>query len=148
MYKKDITILIPVHRVDGDYKEMLTNAISSVEDFHNDVIVSIVCPTSVKNELGQLSDKLEINIIENKNTTGKKTLTDLEIDSNKFTNFADFKKHTEKIITDIMALVIVTTPITQFTIESFNKYIIDKIDDKRCKKPIPNLNTKYPILIT
>ena len=88
------------------------------------------------------------NITENKNTTGKKTLTDLEIDSNKFTNFADFKKHTEKIITDIMALVIVTTPITQFTIETFNKYIIDKLDDKRCKKSIPNLNTKFPILIT
>lgn len=47
-----------------------------------------------------------------------------------------------------MSLVIVTTPITQFTIESFNKYIIDKIDDKRCKKPIPILNTKFPILIT
>ena len=87
-------------------------------------------------------------ITENKNTTGKKTLSDLIIDGNKFTSFADFKKHTEKIITDIMSLVIITTPITQFTIESFNKYIIDKIDDKRCKKPIPNLNTKFPILIT
>jgi len=58
MYKKDITILIPVHKIDGDYKEMLINALSSVEDFHNDVVVSIICPTSIKNEIGKLSDKL------------------------------------------------------------------------------------------
>jgi hypothetical protein len=69
MYKKDITVLIPVHKIDGDYKEMLINALSSVEDFHNDVVVSIICPTSVKNELGKLSEKLEINIIENKKST-------------------------------------------------------------------------------
>ena len=58
---KKITIIIPVHRIDGDYKEMLNNALSSIEDFHNDVVVTIVCPPSVKNEIGQLSDKLEIN---------------------------------------------------------------------------------------
>ena len=79
-------------------------------------------------------------ITENKNTTGKKALSDLIIDSNKFTNFADFKKHTEKVIKDIMSSV--------FTIESFNEYIIDKINDKRCKKTIPILNMKYPILNT
>lgn len=66
MSKKNITVLIPVHRVDGDYKEMLLNALSSMETFHNDVNVSIICPTSVKKELGQLSDKIEINVIENK----------------------------------------------------------------------------------
>jgi hypothetical protein len=66
MNNKNITVIVPVHRLDGDYKEMLINAISSVEDFHNDVKVSIVCPTSVKKELTQLSNKLEINIIENK----------------------------------------------------------------------------------
>ena len=58
---KKITIIIPVHRIDGDYKEMLNNALSSIDDFHNDVVVTIVCPPSVKNEIGQLSDKLEIN---------------------------------------------------------------------------------------
>jgi hypothetical protein len=58
---KKITIIVPVHRIDGDYKEMLNNALSSIEDFHNDVVVTIVCPPSVKNEIGQLSDKLEIN---------------------------------------------------------------------------------------
>ena len=58
---KKITIILPVHRIDGDYKEMLDNALSSIEDFHNDVVVTIVCPPSVKNEIGQLSEKLEIN---------------------------------------------------------------------------------------
>jgi hypothetical protein len=66
MYKKDITVLIPVHRIDGDYREMLINALSSVEPFHNDVVVSIICPTSVKKDLGQLSDKIEVNVIVNK----------------------------------------------------------------------------------
>ena len=90
------------------------------------------------------------NIIVNKNTTGKKTLTDLEIEGNKFTNFNDFKKHTEKIITDIMTTISSSNPIISintFTIETFNKYIIDKINDKRCKKSIPILSTKYPILV-
>ena len=84
-------------------------------------------------------------IIENKNTTGKHTLTDLIFDGTKFTNFNDFKKHTEKIIKDIMLSKI---PNNTFTIETFNTYIIDKINDKRCKKKIPILNTKYPILVT
>ena len=66
---KNITVILPVHRVDGDYKEMLTNALSSAEDFHNDVDVLIVCPTSVKKELGTLSDKLNITILENKGET-------------------------------------------------------------------------------
>ena len=90
------------------------------------------------------------NITINKNTTGKKTLTDLEIEGNKFNNFDEFKKHTEKLITDIMATITSSNPIVTnetFTIETFTKYIIDKLDDKRCKKSIPKLNTKYPILI-
>ena len=87
-------------------------------------------------------------ITENKNTTGKKTLSDLIIDGNKFTNFADFKKHTEKVIKDIISSVIESFTIESFTLELFNKYIIEKINDKRCKKKSPILNTKYPILVT
>jgi hypothetical protein len=66
---KKITIILPVHRIDGDYKEMLDNALSSIENFHNDVVVTIVCPPSVKNEIGQLSDKLEINYTINSGET-------------------------------------------------------------------------------
>jgi len=66
---KKITIILPIHKIDGDYKEMLTNAISSIEDFHNDVILSIVCPTKIKEELTNLSNKLEITFVENKGNT-------------------------------------------------------------------------------
>ena len=66
---KKITIILPIHKIDSDYKEMLTNAISSIEDFHNDVILSIVCPTKIKKELNNLSNKLEITFVENKGNT-------------------------------------------------------------------------------
>ena len=62
MSNKNITILLPIHKMDDDHKEMLKNAVSSVEDFHNDVVLMIVCPTEVKTEIDtiDLSQKLEI----------------------------------------------------------------------------------------
>ena len=55
---KNITVILPVHRLDGIYKEMLDNSIKSVEQFHNDVNLSIVCPPSLKTELVNLSEVL------------------------------------------------------------------------------------------
>ena len=66
---KNITVILPLHKIDGDYKEMLNNALSSVEDFHNDVKVSIVCPKSIKEELNNLSDKLDITVLVNEGNT-------------------------------------------------------------------------------
>lgn len=66
---KKISIILPVHTLKGDYSELLNNAIKSVEDFHNDVILTIVCPKEVKEELSSLSEKLEIKIIENSGQT-------------------------------------------------------------------------------
>ena len=66
---KNITVLIPIHKISEDYKEMLNKALESVEDFHNDVKVSLVCPSEVKKELTNLSDKLEINFVVNKGET-------------------------------------------------------------------------------
>ncbi len=66
---KKITIILPLHTINGEYSEMLKNAISSVEDFHNDAILMIVCPPSVKNELSNLSQKLEIEFVVNSNET-------------------------------------------------------------------------------
>jgi len=62
MSNKNITILLPIHKMDDDYKEMLKNAISSIEDFHNDVTLMIICPSDVKNQIDgiELSQKLEI----------------------------------------------------------------------------------------
>ena len=36
---KNITVILPLHKLDDDYKVMLDNALSSIEDFHNDVKV-------------------------------------------------------------------------------------------------------------
>lgn len=66
---KNISIILPVHTIDNEYEEMLKNALSSVENFHNDVKVLIVCPTEVKNKLTDLSQKLDITIVENKGNT-------------------------------------------------------------------------------
>ena len=66
---KNITIILPVHRLDGIYKEMLDNSIKSVEKFHNDVKLSIVSPTSLKSELVNLSEVLEIEVISNDGKT-------------------------------------------------------------------------------
>lgn len=66
---KNITILLPVHRIDGDYREMLDNALGSIEDFHNDVKLTIICPPNVKDELNNLSNKLEIKIVTNTEST-------------------------------------------------------------------------------
>jgi hypothetical protein len=66
---KNITVIIPVHKLGGAYAEMLTNALTSIEDFHNDVKVSIVCPTKLKKDLVDLSEKLEIEIVTNSGET-------------------------------------------------------------------------------
>ena len=66
---KNITVILPVHRLDGIYKEMLDNSIKSVEQFHNDVNLSIVCPPSLKTELVNLSEVLEIEVISNNGKT-------------------------------------------------------------------------------
>jgi hypothetical protein len=78
---KNITVILPIHTLSDDYKEMLNNALSSVEDFHNDVKVSIVCPTSLKKELKDLSDKLEITIVTNKGETDFCSQVNLGIDN-------------------------------------------------------------------
>ena len=51
---KKITILLPLHKIDDEYSVMLNNAVSSLEDFHNDVILMIICPPNVKNSLSNL----------------------------------------------------------------------------------------------
>jgi hypothetical protein len=66
---KNITIILPIHKLDEGYKEMLNNALKSIEDFHNDIKLKIVCPLSVKENLTDLSQKLEIEIITNNGNT-------------------------------------------------------------------------------
>lgn len=60
---KKITVILPVHKINEDYSLMLQNAVKSIEDFHNDIILLIVCPTSLKTEIDKidLGQKLEIH---------------------------------------------------------------------------------------
>jgi len=51
---KNISVIVPVHKIDGDYKEMLLNALNSVTEFIDDVNVLIVCPPSIVNELNDI----------------------------------------------------------------------------------------------
>ena len=68
---KDITVILPIHILDKEYKEMLSKAVQSVEQFHDDVILSIVGPKNVVGDLTKagISDKLDINIIINDGDT-------------------------------------------------------------------------------
>ena len=41
---KKITIILPIYKLEEDDVIMLKNTLFSVEDFHNDVKITIVCP--------------------------------------------------------------------------------------------------------
>jgi hypothetical protein len=66
---KNITVILPIHRIEENYRIMLDNAIKSVEQFHEDVKLMIVCPPSVKSELTNISDVLDVNIVTNNSKT-------------------------------------------------------------------------------
>ena len=66
---KNITIILPVHRIEDSYRVMFENAVKSVEQFHNDVKLMIVCPANVKSEFANISDTLEVNIVTNNSKT-------------------------------------------------------------------------------
>jgi hypothetical protein len=66
---KNITIILPVHRIEDSYRVMFENAVKSVEQFHNDVKLMIVCPTNVKSEFTNISDVLEVNVVTNNTKT-------------------------------------------------------------------------------
>jgi len=77
---KNITVILPLHKLDDDYKVMLDNALTSVEQFHDDVKLSIVCPSNLKKELENISEKLEIEIIINDGQTDFCSQINLGID--------------------------------------------------------------------
>ena len=44
---KNISIILPIHKFDETYSEMFDNAISSINEFYDDVKVLIVCPPQI-----------------------------------------------------------------------------------------------------
>lgn len=67
---KNITVILPVHKLNDEYGAMLINSVKSVEPFYEDVKLLIVHPTSISVDLKKivstLNDKLEIKCVENK----------------------------------------------------------------------------------
>ena len=59
---KNITVILPVHKLNEDYNLMLQKAVESVKEFYNDVKLMIVAPASLKASLDavDLGKKLEI----------------------------------------------------------------------------------------
>lgn len=66
------TVILPLHKINEDYKIMLTNAVNSVEQFYEDVVLMIVCPGIVKEEIEkmELSQKLSIQYLVHTSDTG------------------------------------------------------------------------------
>lgn len=65
---KKITIILPIHNLSLEYLGMLNNSLMSVENFHNDVKVLIVCPDNLKEIVQNLEtgNKIEFNVLYNK----------------------------------------------------------------------------------
>lgn len=68
---KKITIILPVYKLDAEDIVMLNNALSSVEDFHNDVKITIVCPEKLKSTLDGMNFGVKLEIKTLYNTTHK-----------------------------------------------------------------------------
>ena len=80
---KNITVILPVHKLDDLYHEMLSKAVESVEQFFDDVKLLIVAPKDVVENITSkgLSDKLDINIVTNSGDTGFCSQVNLGIES-------------------------------------------------------------------
>lgn len=63
---KNISIILPIHKLDESYNEMLNNALSSVAEFVDDVNILIVCPPDIVNELKTIPN---VEVIVNKGNT-------------------------------------------------------------------------------
>lgn len=68
---KKITVILPIHKLGPEDIGMLNNSLLSVENFHNDVKVLLVCAQSLKERFDGMDfgQKLEINVLYN--TTNK-----------------------------------------------------------------------------
>lgn len=66
---KNITIILPLHKLDEDYLLMLNNSLSSVEPFKDKVKVLIVTTPEISKKLVNFSDTLEIKVVENTGDT-------------------------------------------------------------------------------
>jgi hypothetical protein len=79
---KNITILLPIHQMGEDEAKMLQNALISIEDFYNDIKVTIICPTEIHKAMQffEFGQKLEVKVLENKGESDFVSQINLGID--------------------------------------------------------------------
>jgi len=77
---KKITVILPIHKMDETYKIMAENAIKSVEEFYNDVILLIVHPKKVKLDL-DTGQKLEVHYLSHKDSSDFCSQVNLAVNS-------------------------------------------------------------------
>jgi hypothetical protein len=106
---KDITVILPIHKLDKEYQEMLSKAVESVEQFHDDVKLFIVGPKNIVGDLTKegLSDKLEVSLITNEGQTDFCSQVNLGI---------------EKCDTTWFSILEIDDEYTPNWLPSFNKY--------------------------
>ena len=65
---KKITIILPIYKLDEEEITMLNNAVSSIDDFHNDVKLIIVAPEKLNTIIDSFNfgNKLEVSRLYNK----------------------------------------------------------------------------------
>jgi hypothetical protein len=105
---KNITVILPIHRIEESYRVMFDNAIKSVEQFHEDVKLLIVCPLTVKTELTNISEVLEIEILTNNGKTDFCSQVNLGI---------------EKCDTEWFSILEVDDEYKPIWLKSINKYV-------------------------
>jgi hypothetical protein len=66
---KNITVILPIHKINDEYQKMFDNAVASVEQFKTDVKLIVVCPKAIAKNIKVNSDILEFIILENKGDT-------------------------------------------------------------------------------
>jgi hypothetical protein len=71
MKEKEITVILPIHKWDENYKEMFLTAFKSVEEFYNDVNLIIVSTPTIISEISNLNliTNLSVLKISNKEKT-------------------------------------------------------------------------------
>jgi len=62
---KNISVILPIHKWDEEHMYMFKNALESVEQFYNDVVLLIVAPNNVLSSIKIEETNLEYRFVEN-----------------------------------------------------------------------------------
>jgi hypothetical protein len=107
---KKITVILPIHKMDDLYKEMLVNSVGSIQDFHNDVKLLIVCPQDIKKQIDEIDLGQKLEITYNVHTTA----TDFCSQVNRGVQYCD---------TEWFTILEIDDEFTPVWLKSVNEYI-------------------------